>query len=198
MDSLIDLLPLVFVGLYYLLAGRRRAKQQRVEAPQQELVQDREPRAPTPFQSFLNQLEGAMAEAAGEPLDRPEPPRQEPIPEPAPVASAAPSVSLADAEFRPAAGSFDSARPVSHEAHGFGAANPLSEESFEQAPAFSARAPSGRPGYDPHGLHSREPRSSTPRADWRARLNDPKAAQDAFLLQTVFGPRGGRRAERHR
>ena len=75
MEGLVDLLPLLFIGLYYWLAARRKAKvrqaaQRRVEAPQDELIQD-EPRTATPFQTFLDQLEEAMQEANG---SAPEPP----------------------------------------------------------------------------------------------------------------------------
>lgn len=217
MESLVDLLPLLFVGAYYLLAGRRRAKlkkaqRERDTAPQEELVSDAGPREPSPFRSFLDQIEGAMAEAAGEPspADQPRPVTAPAGPPPAvsaPVSSgpslagtspSAPALDIADAEFTPVSGSFDSRAPVDHVAHGFGADNPLSEEAFERASAFGGRrAPSAaeRRSYDPHGL---QPARTSPPADWRRRLSDPQAARDAFVLQTVFGPRGGRRAEHRR
>ena len=220
MESLVDLLPLLFIGLYYLLAGRRRAQQKRAQqsratAPREDPATGRDrtardrtgrERGETPFQSFLGQLEEAMAEAAGEPLPS-DPPERSPsngetsLP-PTPLDPTVPLVEVTDAEFRPASGSFDSPAPVDHVRHGFGPGNPQSEESFERAPAFSepARAPVG--DYDPHGLRPRPgPRasgSSRSAAGWRRRLSDPKAAQDAFVLQTVFGARGGRRAERRR
>ena len=205
MDALVDLLPLVFVGLYYLLSARRRARvrkaeRQRTEAPQEALVASDGPArgatasAPTPFQSFLEQLEEAMAEAGGvdtparavvEEPQRPSPPQIARAPAPTP-------------EFHAVAGSFDAARPVDHEAHGFGDANPLSEERFERAPAFVPARPPAGATYDPHGLR-RPPRSGSRRAtDWRRRLQDPEAARDAFLLQTIFGPRGGRHGDRSR
>ena len=221
-ESLVDLLPLLFIGLYYLLAGRRRANQkraqQRAQAPDREPVVGREAREPSPFESFLGQLEEAMAEAAGEPDGQrsqplsPDPPPVEParLPEPRPTPTV-PSLEATDAEFRPASGSFDSTAPVDHVAHGlaapsapqFGPGNPLSEESFERAPALAEPAGAPSRDYDPHGLRRREPARPTRRrptagADWRRRLADPQAAQDAFVLQTVFGTRGGRRAERHR
>ncbi len=197
MEGLVDLLPLLFIGLYYLLASRRKAKvreaqQQRVEAPQTELVQD-EPRASSPFQDFLGQLEEAMQEASGA-----GPPEPEPVPAPVVELPEEPTgrpLATATPEFRATSGSFDSARPVDHEAHGFGRENPLSEERFEQAPAFVALPSSPDRAFDPHGLHGRRPPATGTRG-WRRRLRDPEAARDAFVLQTIFGPRGGIRGDR--
>ena len=208
MDALIDFLPLLFVGAYYLLAGRRRAQQkramrERAQSPDDspladDAPRDAPPREATPFRSFLEQIEEAMAEAAGEPGPdpHPEPLAVQPVVEPLPEATSAPGLGRAP-EFHPVSGSFDSLAPVDHAAHGFGADNPLSEEAFEAAPAHGAPSPGGDRGYDPHGLRP-PPKTGRRRRDWQARLNDPQAAQDAFLLQTVFGPRGGRRAEHRR
>lgn len=202
MESLVDLLPLLFVGLYYLLASRRRARlrkeaSERVEAPQSELIHEGEP-APTPFQAFLEQLEETMAEAAEiEEDDRavvPEPPPRAEVVPPAPVVPR-PVSSFGPSEFRAVEGSFVSARPVDHEAHGFGSINPLSEETFENLPAYASRDAGPKPSYDPHSLHARR---SLPSGgpDWRRRLRDPRAAREAFVLQTIFGPRGGIRGDR--
>ncbi|WP_420457307.1 hypothetical protein [Rubrivirga sp.] len=198
MEGLVDLLPLLFIGLYYLLASRRKARvrkaaQRRVEAPQSELVQD-EPRAATPFQTFLDQLEEAMQEANG---SAPEP---EPVPPPVvelPERPRGPRLPTATPEFRTLPGSFDAPTPVDHDAHGFGRDNPLSEERFEQAPAFAPPpAPADR-SFDPHGLRQRRRAAkATKAATWRRRLRDPEAARDAFVLQTIFGPRGGIRGDR--
>ena len=206
MDALVDLLPLVFIGLYYLLAARRRARIQKAErrrdeAPQEALVTSdgtasgTTPAEPTPFESFLEQLEVAMAEAGG--VDAPERPDSEE--EPRPASPVAEDPSARTPEFHAPAGSFDAPQPVDHEAHGFGDANPFSEERFERAPAFVAERPPADATYDPHGL--RRPsvaprRASRPATDWRRRLQDPQAARDAFLLQTIFGPRGGRHGDR--
>ncbi len=206
MEGLIDLLPLLFIGAYYLLRARSRSKQQkRAVAPQQELVSDGEPRRESPFQSFMSQIEDAMAEAAGEPIDPDPAPALPPPALPPAVSTSAtvPDLAAADAEFHPTLGSFDSAAPVDHEAHGFGPDNPLSEEAFEQRPAFFQPLDSALPAsspreYDPHGLRQRAGAGPGPTADWRQRLESPQAAQDAFVLQTVFGPRGGRLAEHRR
>ena len=202
MDALVDLLPLLFVGAYYLLSARRKARirkadRQRAEAPQEALIPDgattgSASRESTPFQSFLEQLEEAMAEAGGvENDDRPSP-REDP--RPVEVVPAEPAA--VPTEFHTPPGSFDAAQPVDHEAHGFGAANPFSEEAFEKAPAFAPkRAPSGAT-YDPHGLQPPPRRAGRPAPNWRRRLRDPDAAREAFVLQTLFGPRGGIRGDR--
>lgn len=184
MDALVDLLPLLFIGAYYLLAGRRRAQQKRAaRAPEPEAR--RAPAGPTPFQSFLEQLEEAMAEASGEPRAEPAPVR--------PAVPPAPTLPPAR-DFRAPEGSFDGPEAVDHDAHGFGDDNPLSEEAFEQAPAFQAPVRTGTPGYDPHALAPLP--DERPASPWETRLRDPQAAQDAFVLQTLFGPRGGRRPAR--
>ncbi len=192
MDAIIELLPLLFIGAYYLLANRRRAKQ-RQQAAQTPLVSESGPaKAPSPFEAFLVNLEESLAQASGaEPEarteDRPSA-RSEPILPPAP-----PALDLRS-EFKPTAGSFDAPVPVDHEAHGFGAENPFSEESFERSPAFTEPRLVST-DFDPHGLR-RTPRTRPARTSWNQRLSDPAAARDAFVLQTVFGRRGGRKGDR--
>ncbi len=181
MEGLADLLPLLFIGLYYLLSARRKARvrkaaQNRVEAPQTELVPD-EAQTSTPFQSFLDQLEQAMQDANGVSVAEDAPAPEADLP-------------TATSEFHAVTGSFDAPDAVDHEVHGFGSDNPLSEERFEKAPAFTQPRSASPRSYDPHGL-SRPPVSATARATWRRRLRDPEAARDAFVLQTIFGPRGG-------
>lgn len=213
MDGLAELIPLLLVAAYYLLQGRRRAAQrraaqQRQEAPQEPLVTEEETARPgsSPFQQFLEQLEEAMAEAAGEPgpeaetasapeVDRSPPPEIAPPPPVVPT-RLPPAPPRYEPEFRAVEGSFDSATPTDHGQHGFGIDNPLSEESFERRPAFSlSRRGPGR-AYDPHGLGRRPaPPRGAPESDLQTRLRDPKTARDAFVLQTIFGPRGGRRGD---
>ena len=186
-----------------MLAGRRKAQRQKAARERAEhnvsggepdaspeFAAQAEP-APTPFRSFLDQLEEAMAEAAGQPtadvVPRPKPePRLEPALPPSPPRVTPPR------EFRAPMGSFDSAAAVDHDAHGFGRDNPASEEVFEQLPAFTEVGRRETPVFDPHGLHT----AGRPREKgvWQKRLSSPKAAQDAFVLQTVFGARGGRRS----
>lgn len=199
MESLVDLLPLLFIGLYYLLTSRRKARlkqaaRTRAEAPQEDLISS-EPNAPTPFQAFLEQLEEAMAESAEgsrtELTDVPAVPKPAPIP--APRLETIPVEQIparATPDFRPVAGSFDSPVAVDHDQHGFGQENPLSEEVFERQPAFSARRRRANSSYDPHGLRS-APNAPPPARDWHRRLQHPAAARDAFVLQTIFGARGG-------
>ena len=194
MEGLVDFLPLLFVGLYYLLSSRRKARmkqaaRERVEAPSEELISTEE-ESPTPFQSFLEQLEAAMAESIEGP--RVEATDDPVVPEPEPIPSSRLERLSPDSptDFQAVTGSFDSPTAVDHERHGFGQENPLSEEVFERQPAFSvARRPKDAT-YDPHRLRPSPQPSSTAR-NWRRRLQDPKAVQDAFVLQTIFGARGG-------
>ena len=153
------------------------------------------PSGPTPFQQFIQQIENAVAEASGETFEEDEPiavsptPARRPSPLPAPPPLPAP-------EFHAVDGSFDALNPVDHVRHGFGLDNPLSEERFEQQPPQAERSSHG-PLPDPHGLQ-RASRSAPPipgTGHWRQKLRDPKAAREAFVLQTIFGPRGGRRSD---
>ena len=195
MDTIIELLPLLAVAAYYLLRGRQRANAKRAPERMQGAAGER---APTPFQSFVQQMEEALAEAAGEPApDTPPVSEREPIsveverraptsPLPAPpLRPAAPTP-----EFKAVRGSFSGPSPVDHERHGFGTGSPFSEERFERrrAPASDA----ARRGHDPHGLRTPPRAGRAGRPTWRTRLRDPQAARDAFVLQTLFGPRGGR------
>lgn len=199
MDQIIELLPLLAVAAYYLLRGRQRAKAKQGPQPGAAAPPMEGTRGPTPFQSFMEQMEEALAEAAGEPEDQRGAPGERQAREPITVAVdrstpatplPAPPLgpSVPTPEFRAVPGSFSSPSPVDHERHGFGMGSPLSEERFERR-----RRPASddaRRGYDPHGL--RPPPARRGRGGWSARLRDPEAARDAFVLQTIFGRRGGR------
>lgn len=200
MEGLVDLLPLLFVAGYYLLRARRRSEQQRRREHQPPGGSVAERREPSPFQQFLQQVEDAVAESVEgpreerpreEPLAPPEPPAALPSPLPAPpIKPVRPAP-----EFRAIEGSFDAASPTDHVRHGFGRDNPLSEERFEQLPPHSPRPRRSGPLPDPHGL-TRAPAPIPNLGHWRSKLRDPKAAREAFVLQTIFGPRGGRKADR--
>lgn len=130
-------------------------------------------------------------------------------PEPEPVATSEPR-SFHDEE-RPWSG-FDTPetefRPVGefeHERHGFGAENPLSEEVFEQRPAFVTTG-----GTEPIGTHTPDPvdlttplevarRESTAGPTLASILRDPKRAREAFILHEVLdGPRNALLRDRRR
>ncbi len=138
-----------------------------------------------------------MAEAANPGSSVPAPPRSETVE--LPPAPPAPDL---EADSALEAATFERGGPNPHERHGFGGENPLSEEAFEQQPAFTPTTRAVTPVYDPHGLgrsgSDGQSGDEVQPTDWQQRLNDPKAAQDAFVLQTVFGPRGGRQAESRR
>ncbi|WP_412067612.1 hypothetical protein [Rubrivirga sp. IMCC43871] len=196
MEAILELLPLLFIGAYYLLTSRRKA-QKRKQAAQTPLVSGARPeKSPTPFEAFLANLEQSLAQAGGvEPEDQTAP-LAAPAPEPILPAAPPPArpIPALGSEFAAPTGSFDALVPVDHDAHGFGAENPYSEERFERAPAFVEPARASE-DFDPHGLRrKRRPRPT--RTRWRQRLSDPAAARDAFVLQTVFGKRGGRKGDR--
>ena len=104
----------------------------------------------------------------------------------------------ADTEFRPV-GEFE------HDAHGFGRQNPLSEEVFEQRPAFVTTG-----GTDPIGTHTPPPvdlttpievekPTSSAGPSLASILRDPQRAREAFILHEVFdGPRSRRGPRRRR
>jgi len=194
-DALAEFFPLLLVVLYYLVTGRRKAaarkqQAQSKKAPQEPLVTDEAPSGPTPFQSFLAQLEDAMAEANG--TNAPPPAATPPPPPPRPPK--APKLARrTESEFHALSGSFDSVAPTDHNRHGFSDENPLSEASLEHRSGASA-TPRQRREYDPHGLERPAPPPTAP-PDWR-NLSNSEIARHAFVLQTVFGPRGGRRGER--
>ena len=199
MEGLVDLLPLLFVAAYYLLRARRRAEQRQqanpTPRPQEHMAS--ESKGPTPFQQFLAQIEDAVAEASeGAPREEapPKPPKALPTPLPAPPAK---PVRPAP-EFRAVEGSFDAPAPVDHGRHGFGPGNPLSEEQFERRPPQAPRPTRRGPLPDPHKLRPKPKAAPAPipgLSHWRTKLRDPKAARDAFVLQTIFGPRGGRKGD---
>ncbi len=195
MEGLLDLLPLLFVAAYYLLRGRKRV-QDRQRATQASRAEERTvsaPKGPTPFQQFLQQLDEAVSDAARPAYEdsTPElPPRPSPLPAP-PAKPVRPA-----SEFHAITGSFDALAPVDHGRHGFGAENPLSEERFEQRAPQSRTVKRG-PLPDPHGLRPAPAAPPLPELPhWRAKLRDPKAVKEAFVLQTIFGPRGGRNYDR--
>ncbi|MEM1117204.1 MAG: hypothetical protein AAF845_19345 [Bacteroidota bacterium] len=196
MDALAELIPLLLVVGYYILAARRRAAKRRAlekrmqETPDLAPTGTAEVRAespgPTPFEQFMAQLEDAMAEAAGEAEPEPEPPPAEPepvapAPKPPPRVEAPPRPS----EFRAVAGSFDSAPPPGRKRQG-----------TERIPTVVSQVSDPMPAYDPHDLHEQAAHAQSRHLDeMRRRLRSAEAAREAFVLQTIFGPRGGRRAE---
>lgn len=78
-----------------------------------------------------------------------------------------------------------------HERHGFGSDNPLSEDAFEDRPAFAPRAAPATTRYDPHALRRETPRRPTP-TNWASRLASADDVRDAFILGEILEPRGRR------
>ena len=212
MDFNIELLWLVFVGLYFLLGSRRRKIQRQKQShalPSDEVTRPTADRPPTPFQEFVRQMETAMREASGEPAPpTPAPRALPPAEEPAtatrtsvPTARVIPPSRLGSASGdAPGAfhglGSFErelrfeeAARPA-HEIHSFGADNPFSEEAFEHL-ARGRDITEHAPGHlqaSPHApLRPRRSAPGTHASYWRQRLTDPRHAQDALVLSEIFG-----------
>lgn len=135
-----------------------------------------------PLAEALRQIREALGEdeeTSGNPDEEPYAPQFEPEPRPA---------SKFKPEFRPL-GEFE------HEAHGFGRENPISEEVFEQRPAF-VTAPATKPirVKPQEAVDLTTPlevtKAATPAASTgiAQMLRDPKQARDAFVLYEVFGP----------
>ena len=216
MESFADLLPLLLVGAYYLLRTMRGAKRQRPPAGAEPTANA--PSAPTPFEQLMQQLEDALEEpqrqATPSDAEPVEPARLEALPsvgdtdhagtarpverqaerEPAMRAAPRPPRAVPIAFEPPAV--FEEA--FDHDAHGFGAENPLSEESFESRPAFSSRHRPVAPTSGPRGRRAENKAATArrPASRWAARLHDPAAAREALVLKTIFEgpwrPRSGR------
>ncbi|MEM1057307.1 MAG: hypothetical protein AAGI52_17455 [Bacteroidota bacterium] len=205
------LLYLLFVVVYFVLGGIRRRNQKRQQQrapkiPGAEQAPSGEERAPTPFEQFVEQMEEAMREAAGEPPREPEPEpievkAQEAPPPPAlPIPTKRPVTSVGgrtEPEFRDlgsfqAETAFESSWESPHERQGFGLDQPFSEERFEHL----AR---GRDitEHDHAPLFTPPPARSSRTERWRRQLADPKQAQDALVLKEIFsGPWSPRRPKR--
>ncbi len=72
-----------------------------------------------------------------------------------------------------------------HERHGFGPQNPLSEPAFQAGRTASRRV--SRQAYDPHALTPSP--TPAPGPGIAARLREPGALRDAFVLQTILARR---------
>ena len=201
-----DLLPLLLVAAYWAVRALRSRSAKAVKrTPEAAGSTPGGSQAPTPFEQLMKQLELSLQEprAEGEATDAsPDRPPVEPArpverhaerdsaPRAAPKPPRAVPIGFGDS----AVGDFEG---FEHEEHGFGAANPYSEETFERRPSFAPRPKRRDADYDPHGLRTRS--AASPRrgaVSWSERLHDPAAAREALVLKTIFEgpwrPRTGR------
>lgn len=201
----IELLYLLFVGLYFLFGVFRKQNERKRKAAQASgEIAPGKARAPTPFQEFMEQMEEAIREANGEPPATPErevvievPETPEAIPSPMPVPTSRPVVAAGsrEPEFHAIGGferesGFEGARRSPHEEHGFGLDQPFSEERFEQLARgrdITEHAHAPLAPLDPPARESK----------WSAMLQHPESAQDAFVLAQIFdGPWRPRKVKR--
>ena len=173
-EALLDLLPFLALLVYAVLralGARNKAARTSASAPG-DAAPDENPNArpQTDFDELARHLESLIS---GVPVEATPPPPPEPRYKP---------------EFHSSEVNVDESASFQHQAHGFGPANPLSEEMFERQPAFR-RTPSPRASleaFDPHGLKRPIEPPAPSGSRWKKRLADPKRAREAFVLQTIL------------
>lgn len=176
-DLIVFLLILLFPLFQRLFGKKQPASKKPKRAPAES--------APKQIEDPLGEALRQIREALGE-QTQPE----QPEPEPSHFV-----VSEPQDEFR-SLGEFE------HEAHGFGRENPISEEVFEQRPAFQTRGSTTRIRQKSLGevdlttpLEVKTPTDAadSSRSDLARRLRDPERARDAFVLKEILdAPRSKR------
>lgn len=206
-DSFADLIPVaVVLGYLFLKFAGRSQRPEAPTAPRRTVrPAGRGTAGPTPFEQLLARLDeanGTTTTVQPPPL---EPPPVQPRRPESPLFTES-RKAVADYEARTAAATafrtvdagrgFDAeARGFEHERHGFGPQNPLSELAFQAARNADRRvANANSQAYDPHGLRT-APRS-VPGPSIAARLAEPGALRDAFVLQTILARRPAPRRPR--
>lgn len=199
MEWLESLLPLLLLLIYFLAQVRKRgaarkaaAKTPTVETPTSETPGVQASRKLTPFQEIIRQIQEAAEQAQAE--------QQAPTPATANTVAETPEVvlppqpsalSLERSDFHEQGG-------FEHDEHGFGQANPFSEENFENQPA-SPPPPAHAPGhldYDPHeSLWGRSAPSITGRKPNPVikRLQSSSGLKEALILKEILDPPVSRR-----
>jgi hypothetical protein len=222
MDWLENLLPFILLFIYFLSRlGRQRNEQARPGTPDRPAApsppQAAPPRAPTPFEELIRQIQLAAEEAkqaqappasapssrgASPPSGQAAPTRrgartQAFAPPPGEFAPPAPRalVPVPAPPSRPGTPEFHEPGGFEHDRHGFTLESPFSEEAFEELARgadVSEHAP-GHLDYDPHRL-ARPLETPTRPHPLIARLRRPGAARDAFALREILdAPRSRRR-----
>ena len=163
MEWLESLFPLLLLLIYFLVQVRKRSAKRRaaaaetpaaeIQAPETQTAETpgvQQPKRLTPFQEIIRQIQEAAEQAQTEKVlagqQTPGPAIADTVAEIEEVVlPPPPAPSLEKPDFH------DQGR-FEHDEHGFGAANPFSEERFEIQPA-SPPPPAHAPGhldYDPH------------------------------------------------
>lgn len=200
MDSFGDFLPFLLGGAYLAFrflgarrtANRRNVGPQRLDDPSRDRSQTpgqrRKAGSPNAFEQLVGRLE-EQARAASLP---PQPPPLEPPPRSRARVAEAPRPSAIGTAMRGSfadetagyaqetAGFDHRATDYAHGRHGFGSANPLSEESFERSGPRDLPAPA----FDPHGLLA--PAATRRASSLPLAIRTPQALRDAFVLQTIL------------
>ncbi|MCH8030653.1 MAG: hypothetical protein IIB09_02375 [Bacteroidetes bacterium] len=205
MDRLESLLPLLLLLIYFLAQLRKRsakrqaaavetpvAETQAAEIQAAETPDVQQPKRLTPFQEIIRQIQEAAEQAQAE--------QQAPTPATANTVAETPEVvlppqpsalSLERSDFHEQGG-------FEHDEHGFGQANPFSEENFENQPA-SPPPPAHAPGhldYDPHeslwGISAPSITGRKPNPVIK-RLQSTSGLKEALILKEILDPPVSRR-----
>ena len=210
MDRLESLLPLLLLLIYFLAQLRKRsakrqaaavetpvAETQAAEIQAAETPDVQQPKRLTPFQEIIRQIQEAAEQAQAEKVlagqQTPGPAAADTVAEiqevvlpPQPSA-----LSLERSDFHEQGG-------FEHDEHGFGAANPFSEERFEKQPA-SPPPPAHAPGHLDYDPHESQGGTSAPSITGRKpnpvikRLQRSSGLKEALILKEILDPPVSRR-----
>ena len=195
MDWLEPFLPFVLLALYFLSWIRKQGRQaQHTEGPSPSVPEA--PRASTPFEELIRQIQHASEEAKRAEAAR----RAEATRPTSPLAQAPGAVRSSPApsslRLAPSEPEFHALGAFDHEEHGFGPSSPFSEEAFEHL-ARGTDVTEHAPGHlldDAHGLFGAEGLPTPARHPLVERLRHPDAVRDAFALREILDtPRARRR-----
>lgn len=203
MEWLESLFPLLLLLIYFLALLRKRAAKRQAgavetpaaetptaEAPIAETPGVQQPKKLTPFQEILRQIqeaaEQAQAEKAQTEQQKPGPAAADTVAEIAEVVLPPPpsALSLDRPDFHEQGG-------FEHDQHGFGAANPFSEESFEIQPP-SPPPPAHAPGHLDYSPHATLGGISAPSLPGRKphslvnRLRSSEGLKEAVILKEIL------------
>ena len=210
MEWLETLFPLLLLLIYFLARARKRGAKRRAAAAEAPTIQTpasetpgvQQPKRPTPFQEILRQIQEAAEQAQAEKARAEQQEQASGAPNtvvatPPPEVVLPPAPSLDTLDFHKQGG-------FEHDEHGFGRANPFSEERFEIQPA-SPPPPAHAPGHLDYDPHESLGRTSAPSIQGRKphplvkSLQNSSGLKEALILKEILDPpRSLRRAPRRR